>query len=30
VLTEVNLSYDPDGGELDRCIDALVGAIAGA
>lgn len=30
VLTEVNPSYDPGGGQLDRYIDALVTAIAGA
>jgi hypothetical protein len=29
-LTEVNPSYDPGGGQLDRYIDALVSAIAGA
>jgi arginase len=30
VLTEVNPSYDPGGGQLDRYTDALVSAIAGA
>jgi len=29
VLTEVNPSYDPDGGQLDRYIDAVVVALAG-
>jgi arginase len=29
VLTEVNPSYDPSGGQLDRYTDALVSAIAG-
>jgi arginase len=28
VLTEVNPSYDPGGGQLDRYIDALVSAVA--
>ena len=30
VVTEVNPSYDPGGGQLNRYIDALVSAIAGA
>jgi arginase len=29
VLTEVNPSYDPDGGQLDRYIDAVVTALGG-
>jgi arginase len=29
VLTEVNPSYDPSGGQLDRYIDAVVTAVAG-
>jgi arginase len=29
VLTEVNPSYDPSGGQLDRYIGAVVGAVAG-